>query len=274
MPSTQSAQPAFVPASRQIALDNIWLKPAARWGHTQYSLEYHKEYLERHTGIAEDSMERLRRGYDRLGMDFLWHTQDGLVDWGKAGRVTDMGHASYATDGSDLRQPVTSPFATEEEVWAFDAVGEYGLPDFEEQVRGYEGILQAARQAFPNQLTTGGYYKTIVSGAIEAFGWDMLLLAAADIDRMEQRLRQLLSPHALPHAGVGADQRRGDHPARRLRVGAWALHAPGHLSQGPHPALRRAVETAARRRQEGALLFGRQLHAVCRRTSSRPAPTG
>jgi hypothetical protein len=186
MQTNSIQQPALSPASRQIALDNIWLRPAARWGHTQYSLEYHQEYLARHTGLAADSTERLRRGYDRLGMDFLWHTQDGLIEWAKAGRATDMGHASYATDGSDMRQPVTCPFTTEDEVWAFDAVQEYGLPDFDEQVRSYEAILQAARRDYPNQLTTGGYYKTIISGAIEAFGWDMLLLAAADIGRMER----------------------------------------------------------------------------------------
>ena len=38
----------------------------------------------------------------------------------------------------------------------------------------------------PEALTTGGYYKTIVSGALEAFGWDMLLLAASGQDKMEQ----------------------------------------------------------------------------------------
>ena len=39
--------------------------------------------------------------------------------------------------------------------------------------------------SFPEQLLTGGYYKTIVSGAIEAFGWEMFLLAAADPVKME-----------------------------------------------------------------------------------------
>ena len=169
-----------------VALDNIALRPTSRWGHTEYSFEYHKDYLARHTGLVDDSPARLRLGYDRFAFDFLWHTHDGLIDWSAAGRTTDMGHASYAIDASDKRQPKRCPFTTEEEVWAFDAVSEYGLPDFDEQVRAYETILELARTAFPNQLTTGGYYKTIVSGAIESFGWEMLLLAAADADRMEK----------------------------------------------------------------------------------------
>lgn len=171
--------------SRQTALDNIHLSPTARWGHTEYSLQYHADYLARRTGLEQDDPELQRHAQDQLAFDFLWSTNDGLVNWAHSGRVTDMGHASYAADGSDQRDPTESPFKTMEEVWAFDAVDEYGLPDMAEQVQVYERQVQQARQAFPNQLTTGGYYKTIVSGAIAAFGWDMLLMAASDRDRME-----------------------------------------------------------------------------------------
>ncbi len=186
MNTTPHQSSLAIAPSKAVALENIWLQPTSRWGHTEYSFEYHKGYLARHTGLSEDTPARLRQGYDRFAFDFLWHTQDGLIDWSQTGRITDMGHASYALDASDLRRPKSCPFTTEEEVWAFDAVQEYGLPDFDEQVRAYEAILEAARTLFPNQLTTGGYYKTIVSGAIDAFGWDMLLIAAADSARMEK----------------------------------------------------------------------------------------
>ena len=172
--------------SVDIALANIRLEPSSRWGHTQYSLDYHRDFLLRHTGLAPGDPRMARRANDLFEFDFNWSTQDGLVDWGATGRTTDMGHASYAADGSDQRNPVQSPFKTVEEVWAFDAVDEYGLPDFDEQVRAYEDSVAQARRDCPNQLTTGGYYKTIVSGAIAAFGWDMLLLAAADPVRMEK----------------------------------------------------------------------------------------
>ena len=168
------------------ALDNIFLRSCARWGHSQYSLQYHEQYLARRSGRAVDDRDLVRQAYDRLEIDFNWSTDDGLINWAEAGRTTDMGHASYASDGSDQREPKASPFESAEEVWAFDAVSEYGLPDFDEQVAAYERNLEASRRAFPHQLTTGGYYKTIVSGAIDAFGWDMLLMAAADMDRMEK----------------------------------------------------------------------------------------
>lgn len=172
--------------SRQIALDNIFLRSAARWGHTDYSLEYHKEYLAKRTGLSPDSPELIKKAYDFFAFDFRFTTNAGLIDWAEAGRTTDMGHADYAVDGSDQRQPKQSPFTTAEEVWAFDAVGEYGLPDFDEQVKAYEEWMQKARSQYPEQLTTGGYYPTIVSGAIASFGWDMLLLAAANPIKMEK----------------------------------------------------------------------------------------
>lgn len=175
--------------SRQTALDCICLRPTSRWAHTEYSLNYHKEFLVKATGMADDSPERTKKLYEVCQVDFLFSTNPGLHgDWSARGRTTDMGHAVYAADGSDLRQPVQCPFETVEEVWAFDAVEEYGLPDFDAQVHAYETAFQNQRQAMPDQLTTGGYYRTIISGAIATFGWDMLLMAAADPVKTEKVL--------------------------------------------------------------------------------------
>ncbi len=172
--------------SRQLALETIWLKPTPRLGHTEYSLGYHTDYVRKKTGLEMSDPNCMKKFYELWGIDFNWSVHDGLHgDWGRYGRATDMGHAEYAPDGSDLRQPQVCPFKTVEDVWAFDAVAEYGLPDFNEQVEQYEQSTQSAREAWPDQLTTGGYYKTIVSGGIQAFGWDMFLEAAADRKRME-----------------------------------------------------------------------------------------
>ena len=172
--------------SAQTARDNIWLRPCSRWGHTEYSMEYHAPYLEKRLGVSRDAADFHARVYEDLEYDLQWSTNDGVVDWSATGRTTDMGHAVYAADGSDQRSPAASPFTTPEEVWAFDAIDEYGLPESEEQVRAYEESMQAARSRCPNQLTTGGCYRTIVSGAIAAFGWEMLLLGASDPARMEK----------------------------------------------------------------------------------------
>ena len=172
--------------SRDLALDTVWMRPTTRYAHTEYSLNYHTDYIREKTHLEPGTAEATRRLYELWGVDFIWSVHDGLRgNWGAYGRVTDMGHAEYAADGHDQREAGQCPFEDPEEVWAFDAVDEYGLPDFDEQVAAYEKHIQNARESFPDQLTTGGYYKTIVSGAIQTFGWDMLLLGCSEPDKME-----------------------------------------------------------------------------------------
>jgi len=165
--------------SYRIGIDTIHLRPTPRLAHTEY--------------CSNDALRRLltrdgRSFEDALETDFVWSTNDGPVPWNERGRVTDMGHAEFLEDGVDKRQPKTCPFSDPEEVLEFDAIKEYGLPDFDGLVAFYEKHYTKSQAAFPNQVFTGGYYKTIVSGAIEAFGWDMLLAAAADQERFERVL--------------------------------------------------------------------------------------
>lgn len=166
--------------SYQIARDTLHLKPTERLAHTEYTLHY--ELMDAVTGGKREEFGR------RWDIDFTWSTNDGPVPWAKRGRVTDMGHAVFLKDGSDLRATKPCPFTDPEQVLAFDAVREYGLPEFDALVAYYENHYQTAQRQRPDQLFTGGYYKTIVSGAIEAFGWDMLLMAANDADRFEKVL--------------------------------------------------------------------------------------
>ncbi len=173
--------------SRQTALDNIYLRSDGRWGRTEYSLEYHKDYVRRMTGMEAGEEGAMRKLFEMWGIDLLWCTNDGLHDgWRHRGRATNMGHAAYAADGGDFVLAEESPFRSAEDVWAFDPAAEYGLPGFEEQVAAYEKWFLGMCEKWPGQLITGGYYKTLVSGAIEAFGWEMLLEAAADARKMER----------------------------------------------------------------------------------------
>jgi hypothetical protein len=113
-------------------------------------------------------------------MDFCWVTNDGPIRWNKRGRTTDMGHASFVEDGSDFHVGAQSPFQSSKDVLEFDAVAEYGLTPMDDLVAYYERSYQETRRDNPDQVVTGGYYNTIVSGAIEAFGWERLLEAAGD----------------------------------------------------------------------------------------------
>ena len=167
-------------------------------------MEYHAALVRKITGAASGPgqvsrhaadynilpPQVVRRFYEAWDYDFLWGTHDGFVDWNKVGRVTELGHAVYAADGSDQRAAVVCPFTEPEEVWEFDPVQEYGRTPFDELVAGYERDYVQRQADFPNQVCTGGYYKTLISGAIAAFGWDMLLLAAADEVRFARVLER------------------------------------------------------------------------------------
>lgn len=142
---------------------------------------------------------------DAMHLDFCWSTNDGPANWGARGRVTDMGHAVWLEDGSDYRLSGESPFKSAEEVLAFDAVAEYGLPDFDELVSSYEQWYRQA-QAANDQVVTGGYYKTIVSGAIAAFGWEMLLEAAGtDPQRFGEQVLGSFFEYSLHHYRAWAE---------------------------------------------------------------------
>jgi len=173
--------------SKKIAIDAINLKMENRVAHTEYSMGYHEEYITKITGIKEDNIEKMRKFYNLWDYDFLWCTSDGIYgNWIERGRATDMGHAIYASDGSDKREKKECPFKDVFEVWEFDPAKEYGFPDFNQQVNEYEKLYIEQSQNFPEQLITGGYYKTIISGAIAAFGWEMLLLSASDKNKFEK----------------------------------------------------------------------------------------
>jgi len=161
------------------ALAAIRLDMPDRIPHTEYVS--HWELVRHLTGLnPADPAERdeaWRRFYVAADYDFLWLNNDGPIPWDKRGRTTDMGHAEWLEDASDRRDIVPSPFRTVEDVLAFDAVEEYGLPDFDSLVQHFRTVHSQVQTANPTMLVPGGYYKTIVSGCIQAFGWEMFLSA-------------------------------------------------------------------------------------------------
>jgi hypothetical protein len=205
------------PMSRELGMDCINCRPTPRPGHVEYSMEYHDSLINTLTGdagthTASDhaadytlrAPDVLRRFYDAWDYDFLWGTHDGFVDWSQAGRCTDMGHAVYTADGSDQRKPQHCPFESPEEVWAFDPLKEYGWTPFDDLVAGYEQDYQSRLARYPNQVCTGGYYRSVISGAIAIFGWDMLLLAASDETKFA-RVLERIGAYTLHHARAWAE---------------------------------------------------------------------
>ena len=173
--------------SYRVGMDTIRLKPTERLAHTEYCSN--DALMRAVTGLDPLKDDGVRRRFnDAWQLDFLWMTNDGPIPWAQRGRTTDMGHAEFLEGGRDKRESRHCPFSSVDQVWEFDAVEEYGLPDSDELVRYYERWHRDTQAANPEQVCPGGYYKTLVSGAIEAFGWEMLLTAASDQDKFERVL--------------------------------------------------------------------------------------
>ncbi len=171
--------------SYEVGIQTLRLEPAERLAHTEYCSNY--ALVRAVTGLdPKTDGNAWQAFYDAWDIDLLWVTNDGPRSWGERGRVTDMGHAEFLEGGIDRRDTVYCPFRDVEEVLSFDAVEEYGLPSEDELISYYERVYQNSQRNHPKQIYTGGYYKTIVSGLIQTFGWDMLLEAAADRRRFDR----------------------------------------------------------------------------------------
>ena len=184
------------------ALNMQWTERVAR---TEYNDNY--EIVRHFTGKDPVKDPTAHRDFaDAVGLDYLWTVDDGPLPWSDRGRVTDMGHAVYVEGGTDFRQTKPSPFTSVEDVLDFNAIAEYGLPNFSELVAYYESFYRRTQAEYPNQVISGGYYKTIVSGAIEAFGWEMLLEAAGtDPERFGEDVLGSLFELTLHHTRAWAE---------------------------------------------------------------------
>jgi len=159
------------------------LEMPARVPRTDYSAEGHWELVTAVTGIEVDALSpgELKRWaqqafYKAWNYDFLWSTLTGGGIFGET--KTSMGHAVYAAGGVDYDTAVFCPFKTPEEVIAFDPWQVFGARDQKELTRQYEEHYRGNRAFMPDAVNMTGIYVTCMSGLIDLFGWEMLLLAA------------------------------------------------------------------------------------------------
>ena len=217
--------------SYRIGIDTIHLRSTDRLAHTEYCSNW--ALIRKVAGLDPKTDKNAARRFNNAwDIDFIWATNDGPIPWSERGRVTDMGHAEFLEDGSDKRNINPCPFKNLEEVLSFDAVEEYGLPDMDELVAYYEKYYQDSQKEYPEQVFPGGYYKTLVSGAIDSFGWEMLLFAASKKDRFAKVLDSFLEL-SLHHYKAWA----------RTSIEVFICHDDMVWTQGPfiHPDFYRKV---------------------------------
>lgn len=149
--------------------------------HTQYIT--HPAWLE----VERAKAGKPQAGWDELlDVDFCWCTDLPNI---QRGRWTDMGHAVWEADGSDYRKPVESPWQDVEDIFNLDPFAEYGRLDIKAKAAEYQAWYN--EQKGRSYVIPNGTYRSVVSFAIAAFGWENLLMAAGvDADRFGQMLNR------------------------------------------------------------------------------------
>ena len=150
---------------------------------TEYSAEGHWPLVSKVTGIAVDEhsdpvIQQLASAAFKKAWnyDFSWSVLVGDQYMGE--KRTKMGHAVYATGGADYNNDVDCPFEDPEDVLAFDPMEEYGPIDMTKMTREFEAHYQKNVETYGDCVNMSGIYITCISGLIEMFGWEMLLMAA------------------------------------------------------------------------------------------------
>lgn len=175
------------------------LEMPSRVPRTEYSVEGHWELIQAVTGIevdvnSPDSIKQKARrefvGPRGWNYDFFWSTLIGSDDLGEL--RTRMGHAEYAAGGVDYDTQISCPFSDPEEVLNFDPQI-YGKKDPAELRQRFEANYAVNCAEHPDGVNMTGIYITMISGLLEIFGWDMLLLAAGTDAR---RFGQLANRYA------------------------------------------------------------------------------
>lgn len=191
----------------------INLEMPPRVPHTEYSVENHWDVVRAMTGIdvgPGSAPEKQRQAslafMHECNYDFRWNTLLHTQLFGDY--RTRMGHAEYAAGGTDWDTQIFCPFQTPEEVLRFNFEHAYGVPDRGEWKRKFEEHFRQACQDTPDMVNMTGIYSTTISGMLEIFGWEMLLLAAgtnlADFGELTNRYAAWILPYfeALADADV------------------------------------------------------------------------
>jgi hypothetical protein len=159
------------------------LEMPSRVPRTEYSAEGHWDLIAAVTGrplTGQSTTEQKRAAqhdfYRRWNYGLLWSVLIGGDDLGAW--KTHMGHAEYAAGGVDFSSGVSSPFTSVEQVLDFDPENAIGAPDHATTVRRFEAHYRDQVADFGDAVRLTGIYTTCVSGLIDLFGWDWLLLAA------------------------------------------------------------------------------------------------
>ncbi|MFI3326133.1 MAG: uroporphyrinogen decarboxylase family protein [Clostridia bacterium] len=149
---------------------------------TEYSAQRYWGLIEKVTGIkvdetsTADAKDKASAAFMKAwDFGFVWNVLTHSQDLDKC--RTKMGHAVYEQGGTDYNSEVGCPFEDPEDAFDFQPMEVYGKLDHSTLVKNYNENYAKKVALMPDAVNTTGIYITMVSGLLEIFGWDILLMA-------------------------------------------------------------------------------------------------
>ncbi len=170
--------------SKENALSALHLEAPKKIPRTEYSAHFHWDLVKAVTGIdvsgansdalRSEASSAFVKAWDYGFMWNVWAFSGNCMN----GHRTRMGHAKYASDGSDFSDDAYCPFEEPEEVLAFRPSEAYTVPDRKTVLDQINGNYRMYEAMYPDCVNMTGCYICCFSGLIDMFGWEMLLMAA------------------------------------------------------------------------------------------------
>jgi hypothetical protein len=168
----------------------INLEKPARIPRTEYSAEMHWDLITAVTCMQVDQhspaavQQQARSAFMKAwNYDFFWSTLISADEFGAT--RSRMGHAEYAAGGVDWDENIYELFNDPQAVLDFDPWEQLGSRDQGALTRRFEAHYQEQCAHHPEGVNMTGIYITLISGFIDLFGWEMLLMAAGtDAERL------------------------------------------------------------------------------------------
>lgn len=170
--------------SYDIGMAAINLEMPKRIPRTEYSGELYFDLMEKVTGIniastssEQDKLIATKAFRKAWNYDFSWNILVEAKTIFKDKR-TKMGHANFIQDNIDYDDEISQLISDPEELLDFKPFEVLGNVDIKQATLNFNKHYKTNCETFPDEVNMTGIYITCISGLLDLFGWDMLLMAA------------------------------------------------------------------------------------------------
>lgn len=170
-----------------MSFDDGWaalhLQMPPRVPRSEYSADTHWELVKAATGIdvtADSSLEtqfRAQKAFRKAwNYDFIWSTMVGRGEFGAM--RSNLPRTEYAGGILDRNSRLFQPFQDPEDILRLDPFEVWGKKNHKELVRRFEDHYRRNCLANPDTVNMTGIYISLITGLVDAFGWEIILLTA------------------------------------------------------------------------------------------------